>query len=116
MVLPALAPGDALALVRAAAPALPAAAAAEVAALGDGVPGRLIALAHAARDWPGGDAPLPVPRALRAEADAALAPLEGWPADLARWAALLREPFARGDAGAHDARDARPDRRRDSTR
>ena len=91
-----LAPDDALALVRAAAPALSAPAAAEVAALGDGIPGRLIALAHAARDWPGGDAPLPVPAALRAAAEAALAPLDAWPADLARWAALLREPFAVG--------------------
>ena len=96
MVLPPLAEEDALALVRAAAPGLPAAAAAQVAALGDGVPGRLVALAHAARDWPGGDAPLPVPAPLRAEAEGALAPLDGWPADLARWAALLSEPFSVG--------------------
>jgi DNA-binding NarL/FixJ family response regulator len=96
IVLPPLAPDDAVALVRAAAPALPAAAAGEVAALGDGLPGRLIALAHAARDWPGGDLPLPIPPALRAEAEAAVAPLGGWPADLARWAALLSEPFTAG--------------------
>jgi DNA-binding CsgD family transcriptional regulator len=96
MVLPPLAADDALALVRAAAPALPATAAAEVASLGDGLPGRLIALAHAARGWRGGDDPLPLPPALRAEAEAALAPLDDWPADLARWAALLPEPFAAG--------------------
>ncbi|HTI32067.1 MAG TPA: LuxR C-terminal-related transcriptional regulator [Miltoncostaea sp.] len=96
LALPPLAPDDALALVRAAAPGLAPAPAAAVADLGDGVPGRLIALAHAARDWPGGDAPLPLPAGLRTAAEAALAPLDARAADLARWAALLREPFGAG--------------------
>ena len=90
--LPPLAPDDALALAVAAAPSLTAPAAAAVAEMAGGIPGRVIAIAHAARGWDGGDAPLPLPPELEAAAARELDALPAWPADLAGWIALLREP------------------------
>ena len=61
-----------------------------------GIPGRVIAIAHAARGWDGGDAPLPLPPELEAAAARELEALPAWPGDLAGWIALLREPVALG--------------------
>jgi DNA-binding CsgD family transcriptional regulator len=83
---------DAFALARAAAPGLPLHRAAEVAELAGGLPGRIIAIAHAARSWPGGDAALPLPDDLRTDAEGRLSLLAPWPRDLAGWIAIVREP------------------------
>lgn len=65
---------------------------AAIGTLGDGLPGRIIPLALAARHWPGGEAPLPLPDDLRQWADRRLDRLESWPRDLAGWIAVASEP------------------------
>lgn len=92
MVLERLPATDSAELVRQIAPRLDAADAAAVARLGDGLPGRLVALAHGARRWRGGDAHLPVPDELRAWGRRRLEPLAPWLRDLAGWVAVVTEP------------------------
>jgi tetratricopeptide (TPR) repeat protein len=87
---------DAAALVRHLAPRLDAASAARIADLGDGLPGRLVPLAHGARRWPGGDAPPPIPEGLAAPALRVLDGLDPWVRDLAGWAAVADEPLVPG--------------------
>ncbi len=92
VVLEPLAAHDGAQLAQQIAPGLDAAGAAAIADMGDGLPGLIVPLAQAARRWPGGDAPLPVPAAL---GDGVLRSLEGldpWILDLARWAAIADEP------------------------
>lgn len=75
--------------------------------LGDGLPGRIVPLALAARRWRGDDAPLPIPVDMRAWALQRLDPLEPWPRDLAGWLAVVSEPAtARGVA--HVCRESLP--------
>ncbi len=83
---------DAAELARVVAPGLDAVGAAAVADLGDGLPGRIVPLAHAARRWPGGDVPLPLPPALGADVRRILARLDPWTRDLAGWVAVADEP------------------------
>ena len=92
MVLERLPGDDATELVRGLAPRLDAADAAAVARLGDGLPARIIPLAHAARRWSGGDAHLPIPDDLRAWAHRGFDALAPWPRDLAGWVAVATEP------------------------
>ncbi len=63
-----------------------------IAELGDGLPGRIIPLALAARRWRGGEAPLPIPEDMRARVRALLEPLAHWPRDLAGWIAVVGDP------------------------
>lgn len=60
--------------------------------LGDGLPGRIVPLALAARRWRGGEAPLPVPDGMAAAVHRILVPLAPWPRDLAGWVAVVSEP------------------------
>ena len=83
---------DAALLADAVSPGLAPGAARAVGTLGDGLPGRIVPLALAARRWRGGEAPLPVPPALAAWAHTLLEPLEPWPRDLAGWVAVVAEP------------------------
>ena len=92
LILDRLSPDDAAALARRVTPSLSAPAARAVAELGDGLPGRIVPLAHAARRWPGGDVPLALPPELVALGEAPLAGLTPWLADLAGWVAVVEEP------------------------
>lgn len=92
LILDRLSPEDGATLARRVTPNLSGPAARAVAELGDGLPGRIVPLAHAARRWPGGDVPLPIPSELTALARGALAGLDGWLADLAGWVAVVDEP------------------------
>ena len=91
-----LSPEDSARLAAAASPEIEAEAAAAVGELGDGLPGRIVPLALAARRWPGGDAPLPIPAALVRWARERLEPLDPWAREIARWAAVAGTP-----TGAH---------------
>ncbi len=92
LVLDPLSPEDAVALARRVTPSLSGPAARAVADLGGGLPGRIVPLAHAARRWPGGDVPPPIPPQLADGARASLAGLDPWLADLAGWIAVADEP------------------------
>lgn len=92
VVLARLEPAEAAELARAVAPALDEAGAAAVGALGGGLPGRIVPLAHAARSWPGGDVALPIPDDLRAAALRALEGADAWTRDLAGWLAIADQP------------------------
>ena len=94
-------------LADAASPGLEPAATHAIAALGDGLPGRIVPLALAARRWKGGEAPLPVPAALRSWAHARLEALEAWPRDLAGWVAVVSAP-ATPEAIARVCREGLP--------
>ena len=83
---------DGAALAALVTPALSGPGARAVATLGDGLPGRIVPLAHAARRWPGGEAPLPIPPELIALAQAPLADLDPWLRDLAGWVAVVDDP------------------------
>jgi DNA-binding CsgD family transcriptional regulator/tetratricopeptide (TPR) repeat protein len=89
VVLERLASGDAADLVTATAPGLDRAGVLAVVDMGDGLPGRLVPLALAARRRPAGDGAIPIPDPLMAWADGRLAGLEPWPLDVAGWAAVL---------------------------
>ena len=73
-------------------PGLEPGAAEAIGRLGDGLPGRIVPLALAARRWRGGETALPVPGEMAAEVHRRLAPLEAWPRDLAGWVAVVSEP------------------------
>ena len=92
VVLPRLGEDDSAALAELTTPGLAPGAARAIGRLGDGLPGRIVPLALAARRWRGGDAPFPVPDEMRAQVRRALDPLEPWPRDLAGWVAVLAEP------------------------
>ncbi len=100
-------PGEeAAALAAAVTPALDPAGAAAVADLGDGLPGRIVPLAHAARRWPGGDVPPPVPDRMAAPVRALLDALDPWTRDLAGWVAVADEPATPGALGRLSRQDA----------
>ncbi|MGD9696866.1 MAG: LuxR C-terminal-related transcriptional regulator [Thermoleophilia bacterium] len=75
-----------------AAPGIDRLARAAVAELSGGLPGRIVPLALAARRWAGGDAPFPVPDALRVRAETALRVLSPAARDVATWVAVLGTP------------------------
>jgi len=79
-------------LAKAAAPGIAAEAVAAVVGLSDGLPGHLVALARAARDWPAGDEPIPIPAAVRRAVGGVLESVEPAALELARWAAVLGAP------------------------
>jgi DNA-binding CsgD family transcriptional regulator len=83
---------DAARLAAATSPGLAPGTARAIGALGDGLPGRILPLALAARRWPGGEAPLPIPDAMAAPVRARLMRLEHWPRDLAGWVAVVGDP------------------------
>ena len=97
LVLERLSDEDGAALAALAMPTLTSAGARAVAALGDGLPGRIVPLAHAARRWPGGEAPLPIPPELIALGRAPLIGLDPWLRDLAGWVAVLDDPTTPAD-------------------
>lgn len=80
---------DARALARAAAPEIAPAGIDWATGLGDGLPGRIVPLARAARAWEGGDAPPPpVPVHLARPVLELAERLDPVPRDVARWAAV----------------------------
>jgi DNA-binding CsgD family transcriptional regulator len=97
---------DAAALATLTTPGLEPGAARAIAELGDGLPGRVVPLALAARRWPGGEAPLPIPDDMSAEVERRLDALAPWPRDLAGWLAVVarvcREGLARIEHGLDD--------------
>jgi len=97
LVLGRLSPGESAELAARAAPGIDPLAVTQIALLGDGLPGRIIPLAVAARRWPGGDAPLPIPEGLAAWGRARIADLEPVPRDMAAWAAVVGTPTTPDD-------------------
>lgn len=87
-----LGPADAAQLAAATSPGLAPETARAVGELGDGLPGRILPLALAARRWRGGEAALPLPDDMAAPVRGRLAPLGHWPRDLAGWIAVIGDP------------------------
>ncbi len=87
-----LSPEDSARLAVAASPEIDLEAAEAVGELGDGLPGRIVPLALAARRWAGGDAPLPIPGGLLRWARARLEPVDPLAREIARWAAVAGTP------------------------
>ena len=92
VILDRLSEEDATLLADLTTPGLEPGAARAIGLLGDGLPGRIVPLALAARRWRGGEAPLPVPGEMAAAVRERLAPLDAWPRDLAGWVAVVSEP------------------------
>ncbi|MGE3141431.1 MAG: hypothetical protein AB7O53_18440, partial [Thermoleophilia bacterium] len=106
VVLEPLPEDEAAALATTVTPSLDPAGAAAVAALGDGLPGRVVPLAHAARRWPGGDVPPPVPDRMAAPVRALLDGLDPWTRDLAGWVAVADAPATPGALARLSRQDA----------
>lgn len=87
-----LTPAESATLAAAAAPGLDDEAAGAVGWLGQGLPGRIVPLALAARRWPGGDAPLPIPGGLTRWARDRMEAVGPWAREVARWAAVAGPP------------------------
>ena len=84
---------DSALLARVTSPGLEHATSLAIGALGDGLPGRIVPLALEARDWPGGESPLPIPDSMRAWAHRSLGSLAPWARDLAGWVAVVSDPI-----------------------
>jgi DNA-binding CsgD family transcriptional regulator/tetratricopeptide (TPR) repeat protein len=92
-----LSPEDSTRLARGASPEIGLEAAEAAGELGDGLPGRIVPLALAARRWPGGDVPLPIPAGLARWARERLEPVDPLAREIARWAAIAGTPTTTRD-------------------